>query len=271
MEQYTGFAGVYDELMDNVPYGAWLERVLSILRDQGIGDGLVLDLGCGTGRFTQMLSDAGYDMIGVDLSAEMLSVAMDRKEESGADILYLQQDMREFELYGTVRAIVSLCDCMNYLTEPADFLQVLRLCRNYLDPGGLFLFDLNTVYKYEHLLSDNTFAETREDCSFIWENEYDPDTRINTYVLTLFVREDGKEDRFIRHEEVHRQRAYSTPEVEDLIAKAGLTLLSMVPMPADSAGDITQSAYQTTPEIMAQSDSGECERILYIVKKEDRS
>ena len=228
MEQYTGFAKVYDELMDNVPYEAWKAQILTILKGHGIDDGLVLDLGCGTGRFTQMLSDEGFDMIGVDLSAEMLSIAVDRKERSGADILYLLQDMREFELYGTVRAIVSVCDCMNYLTDPADFLQVLRLCKNYLDPGGVFLFDLNTVRKYEEVIADSTFAENREDCSFIWENEYDPDTKINTYALTLFVRDEKEPERFIRHEEVHEQRAYAEAEVRDLIREAGLSLLDVL-------------------------------------------
>ncbi|MBO4901351.1 MAG: class I SAM-dependent methyltransferase [Lachnospiraceae bacterium] len=223
MDAYTGFAQLYDELMDNVPYAEWAAFVRDILCSYGIGDGLVLDLCCGTGTLTELLADAGYDMIGVDNAEDMLSVAMEKRDESGHDILYLLQDMRAFELYGTVRAIVCICDSMNYLTDPADFLKVLKLAANYLDHDGIFLFDLNTEYKYETLLADNTFAENRDDCSFIWENEFDAKTRINTYMLTLYAN-DGDEN-YRRFEEVHTQRAYKALEVEEMIREAGLELL----------------------------------------------
>ncbi len=225
MDSYTNFAQVYDELMDNVPYTEWCGYVRDILCSYGITDGLVLDLGCGTGTFTELLSACGYDMIGLDDSEDMLSIAMDKRMESGRDILYLRQDMREFELYGTVRAIVSICDCMNYLIEPDDFVKVLKLAANYLDYDGIFLFDLNTEYKYEKLLSDRTFAENRENCSFIWENDFDGRSRINTYALTLYVREDAGIYR--RFEEVHRQRAYSVTEVKKMVEASGLILLSV--------------------------------------------
>ena len=103
--------------MDNVPYEAWCEGISKILTEHGISEGLVLDLGCGTGTMTRLLRQKGYDMIGVDNSEEMLGEAMEKRAESGHEILYLEQDMREFELYGTVRAVVSVCDCMNYITE----------------------------------------------------------------------------------------------------------------------------------------------------------
>ncbi|MBR5116668.1 MAG: class I SAM-dependent methyltransferase, partial [Lachnospiraceae bacterium] len=114
MNSYTDFAEVYDMLMDDVPYREWAERIIRILRENGIEDGLILDLGCGTGTLTELLAEAGYDMIGVDLSAEMLDVANAKKVESGHDILYLCQDMRAFELYGTVRAVICVCDSINY-------------------------------------------------------------------------------------------------------------------------------------------------------------
>ena len=144
MEAYTNFAEVYDTFMDNVPYEQWTEYIKETLKEDGIVDGLVLELGCGTGSMTERLAEAGYDMIGVDNSADMLEIALDKREKSGRDILYLLQDMREFELYGTVRAIISACDCVNYVTEDEDLLQVFRLVNNYLDPEGLFLFDFNT-------------------------------------------------------------------------------------------------------------------------------
>ena len=142
LEAYTGFAAVYDIFMDNVPYEEWGEYIHSLLKDRGIEDGILLDLGCGTGTMTEKLADYGYDMIGVDNSEEMLAEAVEKREQSGRSILYLNQDMREFELYGTVRAVISLCDTMNYLTEYDDLVNVCRLVNNYLDPNGIFLFDL---------------------------------------------------------------------------------------------------------------------------------
>ena len=147
MEAYTGFAEVYDIFMDNVPYKEWSEYLISLLKEYGVSDGLVCELGCGTGKMTELLSMAGYDMIGIDSSSEMLSIAM-RSRESDNDILYLCQDMREMELYGTVKAVVSVCDSMNYLLEEDDLLTTFQLVNNYLDPGGVFIFDMNTEYKY---------------------------------------------------------------------------------------------------------------------------
>ena len=173
MDAYTGFAEVYDLFMDQVPYEKWSGRIIQILSAYGIRDGLVLDLGCGTGSMTELLAGAGYDMIGVDASEEMLELAYEKRAESGHDILYLLQDMREFELYGTVRAIVSVCDSLNYITEEEELLHVFRLVRNYLDPDGVFFFDMNTIYKYSEMLGETTIAENREEGSFIWENYYD--------------------------------------------------------------------------------------------------
>lgn len=224
MEAYTGFAGVYDRFMDNVPYEEWCDYVTELLKENRITDGLILDLGCGTGTLTELLASAGYDMIGVDSSADMLSIAMEKRAALGSGSLYLLQDMREFELYGTVRAVVSICDSMNYLTEAADLLTVFRLVENYLDWNGIFIFDLNTIYKYQELLADNVFAENREECSFIWENDYDGQEMLNEYALTLFIREG---DCYRKYEEVHYQRAYELKEVKELLKQAGLALLAV--------------------------------------------
>ena len=185
MEAYTGFASVYDLFMDNIPYRDWCDYVTSLLKEYGVTDGLVLDLGCGTGKLTRLLAKKGYDMIGVDLSEEMLEIALEHEMEEPQQILYLQQDMREFELYGTVRAIVSICDSMNYLEDHEDLVQVLKLANNYLDPKGVFIFDMNTVYKYREQLGEQTIAENREESSFIWENYFDEAEMVNEYDLTL--------------------------------------------------------------------------------------
>ena len=223
MDAYTSFAQVYDLFMDNVPYDQWCRYITELLREYGIQDGLVLELGCGTGVLTRKLAAKGYDMIGVDYSEDMLEIAMDHRQE-GEDILYLLQDMREFELYGTVRAAVSICDSMNYIVEYQDLVQVMKLVNNYLDPGGIFIFDLNTPYKYEEILGENTFAENRPEGSFIWENYYDGETGINEYDLTLFVRE--KEGLYRKFEETHYQRAYELEQVRRAVKEAGLEFVA---------------------------------------------
>ena len=223
MDAYTSFAQVYDLFMDNVPYDQWCRYITELLREYGIQDGLVLELGCGTGVLTRKLAAKGYDMIGVDYSEDMLEIAMDHRQE-GEDILYLLQDMREFELYGTVRAAVSICDSMNYIVEYQDLVQVMKLVNNYLDPGGIFIFDLNTPYKYEEILGENTFAENRPEGSFIWENYYDGETGINEYDLTLFVREE--EGIYRKFEETHYQRAYELEQVRRAVKEAGMEFVA---------------------------------------------
>lgn len=265
MEAYTSFAYVYDTFMDNVPYGEWARHIREKLCEHGVTDGIVLDLGCGTGMMTERLAGYGYDMIGVDNSEEMLELAMEKKTESGYDILYLLQDMRGFELYGTVRAVVSVCDSVNYITEPDELEEVFRLVNNYLDPKGIFLFDFNTVHKYRDVIGDSTIAEDRGVCSFIWDNRYYEKEQINEYDLTLFIAEDfnpmenayvsertaDSEDALLseegagdledtmfseeeggengslyrRYTETHYQRGYTLAEIQELLERAGLVFI----------------------------------------------
>lgn len=230
MEAYTGFASVYDLFMDNIPYRDWCDYVTSLLKEYGVTDGLVLDLGCGTGKLTRLLAKKGYDMIGVDLSEEMLEIALEHEMEEPQQILYLQQDMREFELYGTVGAVFSICDSLNYITEPEELKQVFRWVNNYLDPGGIFIFDFNTEYKYREVLGDQTIAEAREDCSFIWDNYYYEEERINEYELNLFIREDAESetegDLYRRFRETHFQRAYTLEEITRIVEESGLQFVT---------------------------------------------
>lgn len=225
MEEYTSFASVYDHLMEEIPYDEWCEYIIGLLREYGIEDGLVLELGCGTGSITERMAAAGYDMIGVDNSTQMLQLAQEKKEASGYEILYLHQDMREFELYGTVRAVVSLCDTMNYLLEPEELTQVCSLVNNYLDPGGLFLFDMKSPFYYKECVGNDVYVEQEEDLSLIWENYYDDETRINEYALTIFARTaDGLYD---RTQEVHEQRAYDPEEIKQAVEAGGLTFIAV--------------------------------------------
>ncbi len=228
MREYSGFAQVYDLFMDNIPYKKWSRYLISLLHAQGVKEGIVAELGCGTGQMTRLLRDAGYDMIGIDMSADMLGVAREREQAGDESILYLKQDMREFELYGTVVAIVSVCDSLNYLTNPDDLLKVFKLAKNYLDPGGVMIFDINTRHYYSHVLGNSTVCENREEGSFIWENEYDETTFINTSYLTIYhkIESNGKE-LYERIEEEHRQRGYTSGEILHFARRVGLTPVRM--------------------------------------------
>ncbi|MCI8885616.1 MAG: class I SAM-dependent methyltransferase [Dorea sp.] len=222
MQAYTNFAEVYDIFMDNIPYEEWAEYLDEILKEYHIPNNMVLELGCGTGNMTELLADKGYDMIGVDNSEIMLEIAMEKRLKSGHDILYLLQDMQAFELYGTVGGIVSVCDSINYVTDERELKEVFSLVNNYLDPRGIFVFDFNTEYKYRELLGDRVIAEEREECSFIWDNYYNPEDKMNEYQLTLFVQNEDDKDLYRRYQEVHYQRAYTLEKIKTLIEKAGL-------------------------------------------------
>ena len=239
MEAYGDFAYVYDAFMDNTPYEEWCGYVCESIKKYGVSrpgrksvdlleseKNLVVDLGCGTGTLTQMLYEAGYDMIGVDNSETMLGVAMEKRDSAGSEILYLLQDMRELELYSTVGTVISVCDSVNYILEENELLTVFKLVNNYLYPGGLFIFDFNTVYKYAEVIGDATIAENREDCSFIWENYYHEEEEINEYDLTIFVREE--DGRFRRFQENHYQKGYHPERICALLKEAGMEVVQLL-------------------------------------------
>lgn len=228
MESYDSFALIYDELMDNVPYDEWSEFIAEKLKEQGINDGLVCELGCGTGEVTMRLCQFGYDMIGIDNSEQMLLVAREKQYDNSdipgvSNILYLMQDMREFELYGTVKAVVSVCDCVNYILSEEDLTHVFSLVNNYLDPQGVFYFDFNTTYKYGQIMGDMVVAENREDCSFIWENYYDGETQTNEYDLTIFMK--AEDDLYEKHTETHIQKGYTLDQMKKTLQDAGLKFM----------------------------------------------
>lgn len=219
---YGSFATVYDTFMDNVPYDEWAGRYEEILKQYGISDGILLDLGCGTGNMTLRFSEKGYDMIGIDLSMDMLEIAREKSE--GKEILYLEQDMREFELYGTVKAVLCVCDSINYILNQEEVEKVFSLVDNYLDPGGIFIFDFNTDYKYREMIGNQVIAEDRDEVSFIWDNYYDEESCINEYELSIFVQE--KEDLYRKYQELHYQKGYTLDEMKEALEKAGLVFLS---------------------------------------------
>lgn len=254
MEAYTGFAEVYDIFMDNVPYQEWAECLHELLVEQGIESGSMVDLGCGTGSMTECFANMGYDMIGIDYSEEMLQTASKKQEESECKILYLQQDMTELELYGSAHAIISVCDSVNYIVEPNALEEMFHKVYEYLEPAGIFMFDFNTEYKYREVIGDCTIAENREECSFIWENYYHEEEKINEYELSIFVREAGSGERtdsnlYRKFEEVHYQRAYTLAEMEQLVKNSGLEYVA---------------AYDGYTKNMPHEES---ERILVVARK----
>jgi SAM-dependent methyltransferase len=247
MEAYTDFAAVYDNFMDETPYDVWGDFIAELIEKYGVSKkkresedaleqerNLIVELGCGTGSFTIEMAKKGFDIIGTDLSFEMLDIARKKAVESGLDIMFLQQDMRELDLYCTAGTIVSVCDSINYLTEDGDVLETFRLVNNFLYPKGIFIFDFNTLHKYRDVIGDTTIAENREDCSFIWENYYDEDEHINEYDLTIFVKTtdtdvtSSEEPLFRRFYETHYQKGYTLEEMKSFVSQAGLEFITAI-------------------------------------------
>lgn len=224
MQAYEALAAVYDRMNDSVDYEALADFAVSSFARAGRTPELVLDLGCGTGQLTFAMARRGYDMIGLDGSAEMLAKAFERKlQEGNPPVLLLCQDMRAFELYGTVGAVVSSLDCVNYLTGDGDLDRCFSLVHNYLDPGGVFLFDVNTPYKFEHIYGDNAYILEDEAGGRLaycgWQNEYDPATRTCRFSLSVFTEEgDG---RYRRADEEQTERAYTKEELTAALTRAG--------------------------------------------------
>ncbi len=187
---------------------------------------LVVELGCGTGSFTRVMYGLGYDIMGTDLSPEMLNIARNRNAELGLDIMYLEQDMRELDLYCTAGAIVSVCDSINYILDEDELLETFKLVNNFLFPKGVFIFDFNTLHKYRDVIGDTTIAENREDCSFIWDNYFHEEDNINEYDLTIFARADSEKELFARSVETHYQRGYTYEEMLDIVEKSGLKFVA---------------------------------------------
>ncbi len=260
MEAYTDFAAVYDIFMDSTPYDVWGDFVSSLIEKYGVSTpvrslqdegkelsawesedaavaenseealeqerNLVVELGCGTGSFTRVMYNKGYDIMGIDLSPEMLDIARRKNMENGQNILYLEQDMRELDLYCTAGTIVSVCDSVNYVLDSEELLETFRLVNNFLFPKGLFIFDFNTLHKYRDVIGDATIAENREDCSFIWDNYFHEEDNINEYDLTIFARVDQEKELFARSVETHYQRGYTLEEMLSIVEKAGLRFIA---------------------------------------------
>lgn len=258
MESYTNFAEVYDTFMDQTSYEDWADDVLLLMTRFGTarrGEGdTVVDLGCGTGKLTELLAEAGFHMLGIDLSPDMLNIAMGRKLDQGHDTVYICQDIRELELAEPVSTFVSVGDSINYLLSPEDLGRMFRGVCSYLKDEGIFIFDFKTLHLYRDVIGDATIAEDREDCSFIWDNWFDEETAINEYDLSLFIKEsdDPEDNAFRKYQEIHRQRGYTLDEMKEFAKAAGLAWITE--MDSDTMGPVREDS----------------ERILCVVQEKDK-
>lgn len=265
MEAYTDFASVYDTFMDETPYDVWGNFIAELIEKHGVSKpvepgnitedaiseepadvdniveaeegtqealdqekNLVVELGCGTGSFTIEMAKKGYDIMGIDLSPDMLDIARNKAAKEGMNLMFLEQDMRELDLYCTAGTIVSVCDSINYLLEDDDVIETFRLVNNFLFPKGIFIFDFNTLHKYRDVIGDVTIAENREDCSFIWDNYYHEDEHINEYDLTIYACCDKEKELFRRSVETHYQRGYTLDEMTSFVKEAGLVFVTAI-------------------------------------------
>ncbi len=216
---FDSFAEVYDEFTQNADYERRAEYIVSLLRRGGITSGLLLDLACGTGTLTTLLAENGYDMIGVDFSEDMLIKARQKLSGVSSDALILCQDMRELDLYGTVKACVCSLDSINHLTDEKDVQRVFDRVSLFTEPGGMFVFDVNTVYKHSQVLADNTFVYENENSFLVWQNDLEADgITVNIYLDIFSEDKDGK---YIRDSEEFAEKAYQPQILKKMLEKSG--------------------------------------------------
>lgn len=221
---YSNFAYIYDKLMYDIDYSKWADYIEEIFKINNFKPSLVLDLGCGTGNFCIEMARRGYEMIGIDMSLDMLNCAKAKSEEKGLNVLYLNQDMTNFELFGTVDVIVCLMDSLNYILYKKDIKRMFKLVKNYLNPDGIFIFDINTPYKFENVLGENVFYDISDEATYIWQNYYNKKSKVCEFELTFFIKQDEGYKKF---DEIHYERSYDSSELKDLISISGLKLLNI--------------------------------------------
>jgi len=234
MSGYGIFSEFYDALTENVGYKERGEYICSLLHERGIDDGLLLDLACGTGSMSVELSRAGFDVIGVDASASMLCEAQNKAYESKQEILFLCQRMQELDLYGTVRAAVCTLDSINHLIKEDDVRETFRRVSLFLEPGGAFVFDVNTVYKHRNILANNVFVYDTDEVYCVWQNKLREKTDTVEITLDFFSCEDGV---YYRSGESFCERAYEIGRIKDWLSETGLSVESVL-------GEMTKSEPQ---------------------------
>ncbi|WP_226667324.1 class I SAM-dependent DNA methyltransferase [Metabacillus litoralis] len=246
---YQGFAYIYDQLMKDAPYDQWAELILDVFSKHQPNTKNVLDVGCGTGEIATRLAKKQLNVTGVDLSEDMLTVAQAKAELHKVNILFLQQDMRELSGFTEqFDAITICCDSLNYLETKNDVKATFQAVHNQLNAGGLFIFDVHSLYKIHHVFADSTFADQDEDVSFIWSSYLGEEQNSIEHDLTFFVKQQG--ELYERYDELHFQRTFEVEEYRELLQSASFEII-------DICGDFQLQEKPTTT----------AERIFFIARK----
>jgi SAM-dependent methyltransferase len=235
---YQHFAYIYDKLMKDVPYPKWLE-FFSNKKDLFNIDGKnVLDLACGTGSLSIPLAKLGFNVVGVDLSSEMLTVAEEKARNENITITFFQQDMSDLSGFEGFDYVVCFCDSINYLKNENDVIETFNTVYNTLNHNGLFMFDVHSIEKIQEVFLDQTFVSNEEDVSYIWncfEGEYDYSVE---HELTFFVK-DSNTNMYERYDEIHEQRTFPIEFYRNLLEKSGFTSIQIS---SDFQGNLNSSS-----------------------------
>ena len=226
MQQYNSFAQLYDLFMDDVDYDAWAEYIASFL----VRGSRVLECGCGTGEITVRFKRLGFDMIGSDISVQMLALASEKARKLGLNIPFLHMDMRKLSFPKPVDAVIAPCDGVNYLTSPDDAESFFRSAYASLKDNGLLIFDVSSRYKLETVLGMNTFTDIRDNAAYIWQNCYDDSNKLIEMKLEFFRKvaaSAGGAPLYERFSETHIQRAHSEKELRTRLSNAGFAILGV--------------------------------------------
>ncbi len=245
---YGIFSSVYDILTENVEYERIADKICSLLHENGVDRGLLLDLGCGTGTLSFMLEKNGYDVIGVDASEDMLSVANEKKYDEESSALFLCQKAEELDLFGTIQCAVSSLDTFNHIDSIEKIEKAISLVSLFMDMNGIFIFDMNTPYKHKKVLGNNTFVYDMDEVYCVWQNSYDEDSERTDIDLDFFIKNEENED-YERYSESFSEYIYTSESIIDIIKKCGFTLLG------------------TTDDYSSNPTSDTTERITFICKK----
>ena len=252
MASYGDFAYYYDMLTENVDYDKRCEYICGLLAENGISEGILLDLACGTGTMSLMFADKGYDVVGVDGSEEMLTQAQEKKMETGADVIFLCQRMEELDLFGTINAAVSTLDSINHVTDQETVKEIFRRVSLFMEDKGIFVFDVNTPYKHREILGDNTFIYDMDEVYCVWQNSTDEDL-VTTISLDLFEKDEEDEETYYRYSEEFSERAYDLDAIRAWLEECKFEVAAVYEeMTKDSVKADTQRAVFVARKIGTQ-------------------
>lgn len=224
-KSYSCFAKFYDTLTSDIDYKSRAEYFLNLINKFNGSTGIILDLACGTGSLSVEFAKKGIEVIGVDSSYDMLSIANSKNYENNVAVLYLCQDSSELDLYGTVSCVVCALDSINHITNERKLKETFLKVSLFLEPNGIFIFDCNTIYKHQNILSNNTFVYDYDNVYCVWQNTlYNDKVSVN---ISLDFFEKAKDNKYIRYSESFCEKAYSIEHLKAVLDDCGLETLSV--------------------------------------------